>query len=192
MTSSNKTCLILISMLMALSLLVPASDAAVRRTNTKRTIVSDFYSPAFKYGLPIPVKYTCDGDNISPPLVWRPLPPNAKSAAILCFDPDAPGGTFVHWLIYNIRPQINSLPAGVPDLAALPNGARQCLNDFNQFGYVGPCPPKGMHKYIFKLFVLSEEFWPDPRVSPRSFLNEIKNYLIDEYELIGTYEKEYQ
>lgn len=154
-----------------------------------KVVTAEFYSPAFDYGMSIPVKYTCDGESLSPPFNWAIIPPNARSLALLCYDENSESGAFVHWLIYNINPKQKKLPEGVPDSAVLPSGARQCINDFGQFGYTGPCPPSGKHIYQFKLLALDDEYWPDPRITPRSLLIEMKDHIIEEFAYSGTYGK---
>nr|HPQ61182.1 YbhB/YbcL family Raf kinase inhibitor-like protein [Syntrophales bacterium] len=108
-------------------------------------------SPAFEEGGMIPDRHTCDGENISPPLEWEGAPEGVKSYALLCEDPDAPMGSWVHWVVYDIPPSIAKLPEQVPSEAVLVNGGRQGTNDFYRMGYGGPCPPSGTHRYFFRL-----------------------------------------
>lgn len=107
----------------------------------------------FAAGAMIPSMCTCDGKNLSPHLAWRDPPPNTKSFALICHDPDAPSGTFVHWIVYDIPAKTSSLPRGGP----LPGGARQLVNDFGTAEYGGPCPPSGTHSYVFTLYALTAE-----------------------------------
>lgn len=111
-------------------------------------------SPAFADGQPIPPRYTCDGANLSPELEWSGVPPETVSLALTCVDPDAPTGTFTHWLVWNIDPTLDGLPAG-----EVPPTARQGRNDFGNVGYGGPCPPRGHgpHRYVFTLHAASTE-----------------------------------
>ncbi|MCX7722324.1 MAG: YbhB/YbcL family Raf kinase inhibitor-like protein, partial [Verrucomicrobiae bacterium] len=112
-------------------------------------------SPAFQDGKPIPSKYTCDGEDVSPPLNWTNVPPEAKSLVLISDDPDAPVGTWVHWVLYDLPPTTAGLSEGVPKSSELPNGAKQGINDFRRIGYGGPCPPPGKpHRYYFKLYAL--------------------------------------
>jgi Raf kinase inhibitor-like YbhB/YbcL family protein len=116
------------------------------------TITSD----AFEDGKPIPRKYTCDGADRSPPLHWQAVPEGTTSLALIVDDPDAPSGTWNHWLLYNMPPATLALGEGVPATAALGDGSRQGTNDFGKIGYGGPCPPPGStHRYQFKLYALS-------------------------------------
>jgi hypothetical protein len=114
-------------------------------------------SPSFTDGQTIPTRHTCDGPDVSPPLAWGAPPPATKGFALVCDDPDAPMGTWVHWVIFNIPVAATSLPENVAKTGELPDGARQGTNSFRRVGYGGPCPPHGpAHRYYFKLFALSE------------------------------------
>src|SRR5579862_404929 len=112
-------------------------------------------SRAFKDGEPIPPHYTADGEDVSPPLEWKDPPAGTKSLTLICDDPDAPGGTFTHWLIFNIPPSVVLFPEAFPPLKSLQNGIRQGTNDFGSIGYSGPAPPSGVHRYYFKIYALS-------------------------------------
>lgn len=112
-------------------------------------------SAAFKEGDRIPDKYTCDGQDVSPPLAWDGAPAGTVSLALILDDPDAPGGVFTHWLLFNIPASSRSLPEAVPAQATLPGGALQAKNDFGGAGYGGPCPPRGSkHRYQFNVYAL--------------------------------------
>ncbi len=113
------------------------------------------YSPAFDHGQRIPVKYTCDGPDLSPPLRWENLPEGTRSLVLICDDPDAPMGTWVHWVAYGISPELNGLDEHVPPTETVEAGFRQGQNSWGRLGYGGPCPPKGKpHRYFFKLFAV--------------------------------------
>ena len=112
-------------------------------------------SSAFQEGQTIPTDYTCDGKGVSPPLTWSDPPAGTQSLALIVDDPDAPVGTWLHWLIYNIPVGKEGLPENVPNEEQLADSMLQGLNDFRQFGYGGPCPPRGsIHRYFFKLYAL--------------------------------------
>src|SRR5271170_7380370 len=113
-------------------------------------------SRAFKEGEMIPSHYTADGEDVSPPLDWMHIPDEAQSLALICDDPDAPGGTFTHWVVYNIPPNTVHFPEALPSFKALPNGAKQGVSDFGPLGYKGPAPPSGVHRYYFKLYALNQ------------------------------------
>jgi Raf kinase inhibitor-like YbhB/YbcL family protein len=115
-------------------------------------------SSAMVPGAPIGVEYTCTGANRSPPLAWGGLPKSTASFALIMSDPDAPGGTFIHWVAYNIPPTTSSLPAGVPRTSAIPGGGTNGANGVGQIGYKGPCPPPGkVHHYHFRLYAVDSK-----------------------------------
>lgn len=139
-------------------------------------------SPAFKDGEMIPRKFTCDGENISPALAWSGVPEDAASVALLVEDPDAPRGTFTHWIYHEIPATQNELPEG-----GLP-GARQGQNDFRRPGYGGPCPPPGAaHRYVFRLYALDVHPALDPGAGRQDFLNAIQGHILAQAELTGRY-----
>jgi Raf kinase inhibitor-like YbhB/YbcL family protein len=149
--------------------------------------------PAFSAGGGIPARYTCDGEDISPPLVWSAPPPATKSLALIVDDPDAPDSghpkmTWVHWVLYNLPPTASSLPEAVTD-SALPAGVRQGVNDWKRPGYGGPCPPIGRHRYFFKLYALDVVLPDSPRLGKAQFEAASARHVLARSELIGTYEK---
>ena len=124
---------------------------------SKMEIRTDAFAP----GASIPEKYTCSGENISPPLALSGVPPSAKALVLIVDDPDAPAGTFVHWVVYNMPPQTNRIDAGVKPGQTMPGGGMQGRNDFGRIGYGGPCPPPGSpHHYRFRLFALNSPITP--------------------------------
>ena len=144
-------------------------------------------SSAFESGGMIPAQYTCDGADISPPLSWRNVPVSAKSLALICDDPDAPVGTWVHWVLFNLPAANSGLPENVPPQKVLENGAKQGINDFRKIGYGGPCPPGGVHRYFFKLYAL-DDFLNLPAGSTKSeLLKAMEGHLLGQAELIGRY-----
>ncbi len=148
-------------------------------------------STAFAEGQPIPVIHTCDDRNVSPPLSWSNLPAGTKSLALITDDPDAPGGTFVHWVVYGIPPNVTELPQGVPTTEALSNGAKQGTTGFGRVGYAGPCPPRGKpHRYFFKLYALDSELQIKVRATKQDVLNAIKGHVLAEGQLMGTYQRQ--
>lgn len=145
-------------------------------------------SPAFQDGAGIPRRYTCDGEDLSPELHWDELPAETKSAALVCEDPDAPGGDWVHWVLYNLRPKATMLPAGVPVQATLADGALQGKNDFHRLGYGGPCPPPGKpHRYFFRLYALDATLTLPSGASRDALLHAIKGHVLAEGQLMGRY-----
>lgn len=135
----------------------------------------------------IPSKYTCDGDNISPPLTWENPPTNTASFVLLVEDPDAPRGTFTHWVVYDLPVNTNHLLEGLSKQAILPQGGRQGRNDFGQFGFGGPCPPSGNHRYFFKLFALDETLDLAPGASKGEVLDAMEGHVLETAELMGHY-----
>lgn len=152
---------------------------------------SDFEltSPVFNHQAAIPAKYTCDGENISPPLRWSGTPKGTQSLALIVEDRDAPAGIWVHWVLYNLPPVISSLPEGLPSLPILMNGEKNGTSDFKKLGYGGPCPPSGNHRYFFKLYAL--DFAPDlkPGLAKKEFLLKIKGHILGKTERVGTYQR---
>jgi Raf kinase inhibitor-like YbhB/YbcL family protein len=146
-------------------------------------------SRVFKEGEMIPALYTCQGENVSPPLDWYEPPEDTYSFALICDDPDAPGRTFVHWVIYNIPVGYNTLPEAIPAITSLPNGTKQGTNDFGQIGYGGPCPPSGAHRYFFKLFALDGMLNLDAGATKAELEKTMKRRIIQQVEMIGKYQK---
>jgi Raf kinase inhibitor-like YbhB/YbcL family protein len=141
----------------------------------------------------IPTKYTCEGDDLSPPLAWSDAPPGTKSFVLIVDDPDAPDPkaprmTWVHWVLYNLPASASALPEGVAP-AALPPGTGQGLNDWKRTGYGGPCPPVGRHRYFHKMYALKVVL-PDLKTPTKKQLEQaMKGHVLAETALIGTYQK---
>ncbi len=147
-------------------------------------------SPAFADGGPIPRAHTCDGADISPPLVWRGAPTGTQGYALIVDDPDAPGKTWVHWVLYGLDGEVTNLPAGFPPApeTTTPHVARQGTNDFRRTGYGGPCPPKGKpHRYIFTLYALDQQLTLPAGATKDVVLNAIRGHVLEETKMIGTY-----
>jgi Raf kinase inhibitor-like YbhB/YbcL family protein len=145
-------------------------------------------SPAFANGAVIPKEYTADGRDISPPLSWSEVPAGTKTFALLCEDPDAPRGLWVHWVIFNIPASTQSLPPGVPPHDTLPDGSRQGRNDFGRIGYGGPSPPRGKpHRYFFRLYALDTAVGLPPGATRDMLLKAMHGHILDQAELMGTY-----
>jgi len=144
-------------------------------------------SSAFEAGGMIPKKYTCDGPDASPPLNWSDVPAKAKSLALIVDDPDAPMGTWVHWVAWNIPPDARSLDEGVPKKDSLPNGMKQGTTDFRSIGYGGPCPPSGTHRYFFKLYALDTALNLPPSTTKKDLERAMQGHVLRQVELIGKY-----
>ncbi|MBC7119287.1 MAG: YbhB/YbcL family Raf kinase inhibitor-like protein [Methanobacteriaceae archaeon] len=147
-------------------------------------------STAFNDGERIPKKYTCDGEDISPPLIWEDIPEGTVTLALISDDPDAPSKTWTHWLIFNIPPELNGLPESVEKVGELENGIMQGFNDFGRIGYGGPCPPFGVHRYFFKLYALDTSLDLEPGTSKEELLEAMEGHIIEKTQMIGLYSRE--
>jgi Raf kinase inhibitor-like YbhB/YbcL family protein len=162
-----------------------------QRSQPETTMPLTLTSPAFEPNGPIPPIYTCDGNDISPPLSWSGLPPGTKSLALIVDDPDAPDPaapqrTWVHWVLYNIPPEAKGLEQGARHL---PPGTIQGINDWKRTGYGGPCPPIGRHRYFFKLYALDTMLTGLSNPTKQQLLDAMKGHVLEKTELIGTYHK---
>ncbi|MFP3869356.1 MAG: YbhB/YbcL family Raf kinase inhibitor-like protein [Syntrophobacteria bacterium] len=171
-------CLLIVSVLLLLTQpgAAPAGDVHITVT-----------SAAFDQGGVIPSRYTCDGADISPPLAWSAVPEASRSLALICDDPDAPSGTWVHWVLYDLPAEVRELPENLPIRKSLANGAKQGLNDFRRIGYGGPCPPGGTHRYYFTLYALDEKLDLPPGVTKMQLLQAMHGHILAEGRLMGTY-----
>ncbi len=141
-------------------------------------------SPAFGDNGPIPQKYTCEGSDVNPPLVIKNVPPEAKSLVLIVEDPDAPVGTWVHWVVWGINPRTAQIPEN-----SVPRGAMQGINDFQRHEYGGPCPPSGTHRYFFILYALDTTPSLGPNAQKADLEKAIKGHVIAEGRLVGLYKK---
>jgi len=145
-------------------------------------------SSAFLAGETIPKKFTCDGPDVSPKLTWNDPPANTKSFALIMDDPDAPVGTWVHWVLYDLPPETAELAEGVAKQEQLSSGARQGRNDFGKIGYGGPCPPPGKpHRYFFKLYALDAKLNLKAGATKPQLESAMKRHILAQAELIGKY-----
>jgi Raf kinase inhibitor-like YbhB/YbcL family protein len=145
-------------------------------------------STAFQSGATIPREYTGDGADRSPPLRWSEPPSGTKSLALICEDPDAPRGTWVHWVLFNLPAQERGLEEGVPREDVLGNGAKQGKNDFGKIGYGGPAPPKGKpHRYFFKLYALDTPLDLPAGATKAQLLEVMRGHVLADGQLMGIY-----
>jgi hypothetical protein len=145
-------------------------------------------SPAFNDGQRIPAKYTADGDDMSPPLKWADIPEGVSEYALIVDDPDAPGGTFTHWVIYGIPGSYDHLDDGVPQVEELDNGAMQGPNHMGKIGYNGPSPPRGKpHRYIFTLYAIDAKLDLPAGISKEELKKAMQGHIMSEGKLTGTY-----
>jgi Raf kinase inhibitor-like YbhB/YbcL family protein len=151
-------------------------------------------SSAFAQGASIPKRYTCEGEDQSPPLAWSGLPAAARSLALIVDDPDAPDPaaprmTWVHWVLYNLPPETTHLDAGIAP-SALPSGTLQGRNDWKRTGYGGPCPPIGRHRYFHRLYALDVRLPDLKQPTKDQLLTAMQGHVLTQAELVGTYQKE--
>ena len=147
-------------------------------------------STVFEEGGLIPAKYTCDGADISPPLQWEAVPEGTKSIALISDDPDAPMGTWVHWVLFNLPADTKELPENMPTDGTLPSGAKQGITDFGRTGYGGPCPPQGTHRYFFKIYALDTEVELTGSAKKADLLKAMEGHILGQGQLMGKYKRQ--
>jgi len=147
-------------------------------------------STAFASGELIPRKYTCDGEDISPPLQWNNPPRDTQSFALIADDPDAPRGTWVHWVLYNLPAETRALPEAVSPDAELPDGSRHGKNSWRRLGYGGPCPPSGTHRYFFKLYALDTMLNLAAGANKKQLLRAMEGHILAQAEVMGLYTRQ--
>jgi Raf kinase inhibitor-like YbhB/YbcL family protein len=153
----------------------------------EETVSIELTSNAFVQGQPIPAKYTCTGENVSPALSWGEPPAGSQSFALIMDDPDAPGGTWVHWVLFNIPASARGLPESFPANATLPDGSMSGDSSFGSPGYGGPCPPSGTHRYFFKLYALDEMLGIPPHANKGELEKAMVGHILAQGELMGTF-----
>jgi Raf kinase inhibitor-like YbhB/YbcL family protein len=171
---------LLIIPLMVMVLLLSVSSS--KEVNAMSTI--QITSPAFQNNGLIPRQYTCDGKDINPPLMIADCPQGTKSLALICDDPDAPVGIWVHWVVWNIDPSVKEIKEN-----AVPQGAVQGINDFRKHSYGGPCPPSGTHRYFFKVYALDTMFAISPNSTKADLEKAMKGHILAEGRLVGLYKR---
>jgi Raf kinase inhibitor-like YbhB/YbcL family protein len=155
-----------------------------------RAMKIELVSPGFGEGQMIPRENTCDGQDISPELQWAAIPDETRSLALIVDDPDAPSGTFVHWVVYNLPIDRHELTENMPHDESLPNGAIQGVNDFGRIGYGGPCPPSGTHRYYFTLYALDTDLDLPPGQTKATLLDAMGNHILAKGQLMGRYKRQ--
>jgi Raf kinase inhibitor-like YbhB/YbcL family protein len=175
----------------ALCFTIPASCSHGTQLEARMSL--SLSSPSFASNAAIPVRHTCDGDEVSPPLRWSGLPAGTRSLALIVDDPDAPDPaaprvTWVHWLLYNLPATDGGLAEGI-GAAPLPQGTREGLNDWHRTGYGGPCPPVGRHRYVHKLYALDTVLPDLGRPDKARLLKAMEGHVLARAELIGTYQR---
>ncbi|MDI3544780.1 MAG: hypothetical protein PWP68_197 [Rikenellaceae bacterium] len=174
-----------IHLLLLITLTFFTSIQCKNKTNMSANIIVK--SNSFSDGGMIPAKYTCDGANISPQLSWDNAPKGTKSFVLICEDPDAPMGTFTHWILYDIPADVHELSENLPKDKILPNGAKQGIADFKKIGYGGPCPPNGTHRYYFKLYALDTLLNLEPGLKKEDILKAMNGHILAQGQIMGKY-----
>ena len=147
-------------------------------------------SSAFDEGATIPKKYSCEGEDVSPPLAWSDAPKGTASFALICDDPDAPVGNWTHWVLWGLPADTMTLSEGVPKTATLANGAKQGLNSWPKVGYNGPCPPPGKpHRYFFKLFALDTALTLSDKTDKARLEKALQGHILGEAHVMGKYQR---
>ena len=149
----------------------------------------EVWSSAFGEGDRIPSDFTCDGTDRSPPLEWSGVPANAQSLALIANDPDAPAGDWVHWLVYDLPSSLTRLSAGIPKGGRLLGGGLQGRTDFGVLGYGGPCPPRGTHRYFFRVYALDAMLHLKSGVTKKELLTALQGHILAEGVLMGKYDR---
>ncbi|KAA0249457.1 MAG: YbhB/YbcL family Raf kinase inhibitor-like protein [Candidatus Jettenia sp.] len=167
-----------------------SKNQSYANTTGEQKMKIEIKSPAFEEGSMIPQKYTCDGEDFSPPLSWSSVPGGTKSLALICDDPDAPMGTWVHWVLFNLPANVQELSENIPHQKTLGNGAKQGTTDFKKIGYGGPCPPGGTHRYYFKFYALDTEINLDAGITKQQLLKAMEGHIIAEGQLMGKYKRQ--
>ncbi|WP_244532974.1 YbhB/YbcL family Raf kinase inhibitor-like protein [Geitlerinema sp. PCC 9228] len=165
----------------------PASANTLQLSESVQTM--ELTSRAFSANQQIPSKYTCDGDDISPPLSWSEPPAGTQSFALICDDPDAPVGTFVHWVWFNIPADTRQLPESIANEANPSVGGIQGKNNFGKLGYGGPCPPGGNHRYFFKLYALDTQLSLEAGANKSQVVEAMEGHILANAELVGRYQR---
>lgn len=175
----------------ALTLVVPVAAFAAGNGESKEggTTTMQLSSTAFASETTIPVKFTCKGEDISPPLQWTNVPQGVKSFALLVEDPDAPMGIWIHWVYFNIPASTRSLSEALPSGARLHDGSVQGVGSAGEHRYQGPCPPSGRHRYFFKLFALDTTLGIAPSANKQRLLDAMKGHVLAEGQLMGYFSK---
>lgn len=178
-----------------LFLLAPAvscGSSALGPAQGRATSPSGFRmeSAAFKEGAGIPVRFTCEGEDISPGLAWSGTPAATRSFVLIVEDPDAPGGVWTHWVVYNLPAQTKAMDENQPKEAQLPNGGLQGSSSFGRVGYGGPCPPPGpAHRYFFKLYALDTVLPLEPGAGKQQVIDAMKGHVLGQAQLMGRFKR---
>ena len=166
---------------------VPVVISGMNPQKTIKTIVIS--SKSFNYGGFIPSQFTCDGGNFSPDLVWSGTPPGTRSLALVCNDPDAPSGNWVHWVLFNIPAHLTHFAEGYLISEGHRKGIKAGKNDFNLLDYSGPCPPRGIHRYYFRIYALDFVITANDGITAKELLRIMEGHILGKGELMGKYQR---
>lgn len=179
----------IISVIVIAIILIAIGVYFLRSNNKKQMITKEvkmiISSPAFVNNAAIPSQYTCDGNNVNPPLTIAEMPVAAQSLVLIMDDPDAPAGTWVHWTIWNIDPKITEIAEN-----SAPLGAVEGTTSFGQIGYGGPCPHSGRHRYFFKLYALDTKLDLSPETDKSQLEKAMSGHILAQSELVGLYQRQ--
>ena len=188
--SNSFFALTLYSLLSLINLAVATSANRLGHAQGEHAMAFALSSKSFPNGGDIPKKFTCDAADVSPEMAWTEAPGGTKSFALIADDPDAPAGTWTHWVLYDLPPEINELAEDSAKQPELPNGARQGRNDFGKIGYNGPCPPPGKpHRYFFKLHALDRKLNLKPGAAKQEVEGAIAEHTLGKAEWMGRYKR---
>jgi len=180
---------VVLALLLSVIASAGTADGSSRRKGVER-MSFEIRTKAFKNMEPIPARNTGDGSDVSPPMEWSNPPEGTKAFALICDDPDAPVGTWVHWVLYDVPPDVLALAEGVAKEQNVLKTAKQGINDFHRIGYDGPAPPRGKtHRYFFKLYALSKETGLGPGATKSEVLKAMEGSIVGQAQLIGTYRR---
>jgi Raf kinase inhibitor-like YbhB/YbcL family protein len=182
----KRSVLILILLLVGVGLFSTPCNAYNKKPKGKNMKIT---SSAFKEGEMIPAQYTCDDKNISPQIEWGDVPQGTKSLALICDDPDAPAGVWVHWVVFNIPPDLKEIKENLPNDKKISNGMCQGTSDFRKTGYGGPCPPGGTHRYFFKVYALDKILELEAGSTKAQLLKAMEGHILAEGNLMGKYRR---
>lgn len=182
----KKSIFILILLLIGIGLFTTPCQSFYKKTKVKNMNIK-ITSNSFNEGEMIPARYTCDDINVSPHIAWGEIPKGTKSIALICEDPDAPAGVWVHWVIFNIPPDVKELKENLPKDKVFSNGMLQGTGDFRKIGYSGPCPPGGTHRYFFKIYALDKILELGSGATKAQLLKSMEGHILDEGQLMGKY-----
>jgi Raf kinase inhibitor-like YbhB/YbcL family protein len=185
----TKRCLAVLKIVCGVTPLAMTAISQAAESTTKGVI--SLTSSAFAEGASIPEEYTCQGKDVSPPLKWSGVPSETKSLALIMDDPDAPMGTWVHWVLYDLPPSMTDLPQGLSAKEHIAAGSgKEGVNDFKRSGYGGPCPPAGKpHRYFFKLYALDTTLDLNPGAKKKDLERAMENHILSQGQLMATYKR---